>query len=285
VLTQYLPKLQEPEWSDPVVPPSLPEPFLEIVRQSLHSDSSRRWTVPQITAYLDPIEAVNKEIVTPPPGAVVQEAPEGSGYLIPVVGGVLLLAVLVMAPRLLKRGVNNSHHAIQSSEKVNSSPAPERHEERLAQPPPAAPLAVVPSAKQPAEAVEKSAESKATASIETPRSAGDEPAKAQTAPPVSPASQQAVIHQVLPKIPEKARSTIRGTVRVSVRVSVDSSGNVEDESLDVPGPSSYFAGLALQAAREWTFEPGSTDGGPDRWVIRFDFTSTDTKTTAVHQHP
>src|SRR5262249_36306255 len=85
--------------------------------------------------------------------------------------------------------------------------------------------------------------------------------------------------QALPDVPSKARSTIRGKVRVRVRVRVDPSGSVVGVQLDVPGPSRYFAELALQAARNWKFTPAKVDGRnvPSEWVLHFEFVRTATR--------
>jgi TonB family protein len=82
-----------------------------------------------------------------------------------------------------------------------------------------------------------------------------------------------VVHQVLPDVPQSARSTITGTVKVSVRVEVDSSGKVTAATLKSPGPSKYFAGLALRAAQDWEFSPAEVDGKPtaSAWLIQFRF--------------
>jgi TonB family protein len=59
-----------------------------------------------------------------------------------------------------------------------------------------------------------------------------------------------------------------------VRVEVDASGNVTDAVLESRGPSEYFAGLALSAARRWKFAPGDA---PRTWILRFVFTRSGAK--------
>jgi len=83
-----------------------------------------------------------------------------------------------------------------------------------------------------------------------------------------------VLEQVLPKASPKALATIHGTVRVVVRVQVDAAGNVSSAELDSPGPSKYFADLALQAAEQWQFSSPVPEGRslPSLWAIRFEFT-------------
>ena len=98
-------------------------------------------------------------------------------------------------------------------------------------------------------------------------------------PERSPQSPQApvggsIAHQVLPDVPQSAKDTIHGTIRVIVRAEVTQAGNPEHVELEVPGPSRYFAGLAVEAARHWTFNPSTIAGQPvqRQWTIRFDFT-------------
>ena len=63
---------------------------------------------------------------------------------------------------------------------------------------------------------------------------------------------------------------IDGVIKVTVRVTVDSAGNVGEASLEGPGPSRYFARLAIEAARKWKFD-SAADGGPRAWLLRFEF--------------
>ena len=96
-----------------------------------------------------------------------------------------------------------------------------------------------------------------------------------------------VAQQVVPDVPKSARDTIRGTVRVGVRISVDSAGNVTEAELDSPGPSKYFAHLALEAAQQWTFEPPKVEGRSvlSDWLLRFQFTEQGTKVIPVQSDP
>jgi TonB family protein len=89
----------------------------------------------------------------------------------------------------------------------------------------------------------------------------------------------AVLEQVLPDVPRSAQNTIEGRVKVGVQVSVDASGNVSDATLVSPGPSKYFAKLAVAAARRWKFTPPQVDGQPaaSEWALRFQFKQTSTQ--------
>ncbi len=52
---------------------------------------------------------------------------------------------------------------------------------------------------------------------------------------------------------------------------VDGQGAVFDALLENPGPSSYFARQAKEAAKQWRFVPASE---PDarKWLLVFEFT-------------
>jgi len=67
--------------------------------------------------------------------------------------------------------------------------------------------------------------------------------------------------------------TIKGTVKVSVRISVDANGKVTDATLDSPGPSKYFSGKSLEAARLWKFKPAQVGGiaAPSTWTLEFQY--------------
>lgn len=83
-----------------------------------------------------------------------------------------------------------------------------------------------------------------------------------------------VLDPVLPEASPKALATITGTIRILVRVNVNAAGSVTNATLDSPGPSRYFSGLAEQAARQWEFSSPEVDGRgiPSEWLIRFEFT-------------
>lgn len=100
-------------------------------------------------------------------------------------------------------------------------------------------------------------------------------------------AQGEVLEQVLPEPSPKAQATIRGKVRVRVKLRVDSSGNVVAADFDSPGPSKYFADLALQAARRWDFAPAKLDGHnvPSDWLVRFEFSQTATKAFPTQATP
>ena len=78
-----------------------------------------------------------------------------------------------------------------------------------------------------------------------------------------------VIRKVLPNVPEQEKKGIHGKVRVQIRASVNPSGHVTMAETESRG-SRYFGDLALQAARQWDFEPTHA---ASEWRLRFEFTS------------
>jgi TonB family protein len=112
----------------------------------------------------------------------------------------------------------------------------------------------------------------------TPLSRGSETAKS---------SKGAVASQVLPDVSANASSTIHGTVKVTVKVAVDPTGSVSDATLESPGPSRYFSGRALEAARKWTFKAAQVDGKPvaSTWILQFEFRQTGISVTPTETSP
>jgi protein TonB len=83
----------------------------------------------------------------------------------------------------------------------------------------------------------------------------------------------AVAERVLPEVPPAGLRTIQGKVLVAVRVTVDATGAITDAELESPGPSKYFARLALESARSWKFKPAQAGGNavPSVWLLHYVF--------------
>ncbi|HXM14038.1 MAG TPA: TonB family protein [Candidatus Eremiobacteraceae bacterium] len=111
-------------------------------------------------------------------------------------------------------------------------------------------------------------------------------AVAPTSLPAGPVTQGAPLNQVMPEISSRARSTIHGTVRVILKVRVDASGAVET-AVPASSPSRFFSDAAIQAAKQWDFTPAKISGQPVRseWLVRFDFSPTDTKVLPSQTKP
>lgn len=88
-----------------------------------------------------------------------------------------------------------------------------------------------------------------------------------------------VLQQDVPVVSPKAKASIQGRVRVSIKVHVDSTGNVTGAEFVSPGPSKYFADLAMKSAQKWEFAPAKRDGQyvASDWILRYEFTSSGTK--------
>jgi len=68
------------------------------------------------------------------------------------------------------------------------------------------------------------------------------------------------LNKFWPDVPQKPETQSKVKIKVKVRVHVDAPGDVVAAELDSPGPSKYFAQLALQAAQRWKFTPAQTEG-------------------------
>jgi TonB family protein len=97
----------------------------------------------------------------------------------------------------------------------------------------------------------------------------------------------AVAKQVLPDVLPEATASIHGQFNLSIRLNVDSAGNVSDAEFDSPGPSKYFAKVAMQAAQRWKFKAPQVGGEavPSEWLLQFKFTPAGTEITPVQISP
>jgi TonB family protein len=240
-LTQNVSFENESSHSDPDPPATVAQPFRGIARECLHLDPKRRCSIAEIQARLQPAgRSVPAEPEAPVrPPRSIKRGP---------VAAALLLAAVVAGVIFFSRG------------KQVPSPAPA-----------AAPATAAPTTAQPAPQPPPS-----TAPVAAPTPPVREPA---AAPKKNTASQGEVLNQVLPDVSKSARNTITGTIKVTVRVEVDSSGKVTSADLTSPGPSKYFAGLALKAAQGWEFSPPAVDGKPtdSAWLLHFRFKRTSTQ--------
>src|SRR5439155_1237364 len=199
-------------------------------------------------------------------------------YLVTAAAAFVVIVAVVALPKILGHRSDSSSSAataaVQPAARPDSVEKPTRRETPPA-PKPSAPAAVQNSLKAAAEK-KPTAEPRSSAVITpTPTSAT---VRTDTFPSAnapshsgSSSARAEVLEQVLPDASENALATIHGVVRVGVRVQVDPTGNVAEARLDSPGPSKYFAGLALKAARRWQFTSPEVGGHsvPSEWLIRF----------------
>lgn len=262
-LTQQLPVWELTNQEDPALPETLPAPFVAITRHCLRRDPQRRSTVAQIAAQL--LQPVSPDQVD----ARSQRTSARRRYTV-ASAAIGLAFVAILAGLKLNRRPAAERAAAVAVEEPSFETRPQQRQASRGGGPDTPPPSVT---------VHDGA---GAARPDTP------PLGAEQATTATPdVAQGQVIQQVLPDIPQSARDTIQGTVRVSVRVHVDPTGSAVGAQLDSPGPSKYFAGLALRAAERWKFRPLKIDG-QDRsseWILRFGFSRTDTAVDPVRASP
>jgi TonB family protein len=251
VLTQNPPALrakEQTEQKDPVVPDTIPEPFRSIAREALHRQVRQRCTIADIKAWRRPQPPSTTPVVAP----ASQTKSSSFRWRIAVpVALALVIAVIIVGQKLLApRGVLPAAQPATLSEQ--SAPAAVA---------PVVPPSVAPNAQ----------------SVSNPKPSS-----------VSPASESHgdALRQVIPDVPRSASNTITGRIKVRVRVEVDASGKVTSATLTTPGPSKYFANLALKASQKWEFSPPQSNGqaDPSTWTLLFEFSKTSTKAFPSREH-
>jgi outer membrane biosynthesis protein TonB len=300
-LTQRQPDFQDGRYDEPLLP-EMPAPFLEIARRCLHKDPLARWTIEQIALRLR----------EGPQSGRPAKAPSGARFRLARVPLMLVgLAVLALAGVIVYSKWLKPSEAAPAATTVATETKPAA---KAAEPPPPAvperPLTRAEKrAQQRAEKAEKLAREReekkaaalAAAEAQKQKAAAAPPnANAPTTPapaaaaPVKPTPEvrtteadasagpppPGVVKQVIPEVTPKARATINGKVKTSIRVSVDATGTISGASIDSPGSSLYFAGLALGAARKWQFAPSDGEGSRE-WILYFEFTRDSTRVNPV----
>lgn len=263
-LTQTLP------WPDVTsrstsLPPSLPPAFVDVVQRCLSHEPTARPTVAEL----------NAEFLRTPAAPVVPTARPAACETRPAIpqqslrvsrAGAGLTAAAVTALFVLGWAALRAFHG-----HAGAQPVPEAAAVSAAQP--TSPVASPPAAPQHAAATAQPA-------VPGPRSsakASKPPAAriAARAPALSaelPADAvPSVRHAQTPVISRTALNTIRGRIKIGVLVMVDGQGNVFDALLENPGPSSYFARQAKDAAKQWKFVPASEQDSR-QWLLGFEFT-------------
>ncbi|MGA2219856.1 MAG: TonB family protein [Terracidiphilus sp.] len=277
---------QHPVWDkspqgEPIVPPSIPQPFYTIAQECLRSDPARRCTLNDIKARLQP---------EPPPPAPVSEVREQEETRKPTPakrkGPLLIAAVLFLIAFAATFFVWSRH---------SQSPAATRESEpAIPAPPPESQAASTPAPNS----VENKGAVAERVLPEAPPAATRESEPAIPAPPPessaasNPApdgveNKGAVAERVLPEVPPSALNTIHGQFKLAILVAVDPQGNVSNAEIDSQGPSRYFANLALQAAQKWKFKAPIVGGKPieSEWILQFRFTREATDVTPVRTSP
>ncbi len=259
-LTQDRPIRKRSSDCEVVVPEMLPPPFFDLASHCLVREPSRRYSVAEIRERLQPGVAAAPEPIAPVHERPVRRANKkwGLGYVLPISFALILVAVLA-APRLRQLRPQTA-----SSPSSVSAPSPAS----VSAPSPA-------SVSAPSPANVPAASSSRVPAQPVPNPRGVETVRG------------AVIHQVVPEVPQRARDTIQGAVRVVMRLTVDPTGSVVAMKFDSPGPSRYFSQLASQAARQWKFRAPSIDGQnvSSEWILRFKFENATTIVDPVEVKP
>ena len=246
-LTQHPPAWEKPGSGKLILPDSIAEPFRAIARECLRHDPGGRCTLEHIKARLQPPSAPFKRVEEP--AAMVRPMRR------------VVAPITNWAYRARGAGRRKTRHASYSDS------------------------AAAGRGRGPATRT-TGAEEQPDAVI-APRPSPTRSPEATTKTPKGVIARGAVAERVLPDVPQNARNTIKGNVRVGVRVSVSPAGKVWAATLDSPGPSRYFANLALQAARGWKFQAPQIDRNSvaSEWILRFQFGRTETQVIPVQVAP
>jgi len=269
-LTNRLPTWHRTTANDPELPENIPQPFDDIAKHCLSWDPGRRWSTTEIRKRLDGATAAARgdvekqelsavdEVRGSPALAVAQRSvpsPEAGEIIVEwsrrkgKLRGSRVAASVILALIVIAAGVQLLRHRSQTPQPASTTSA-QRSAESLVQP-----------------ATNDSLRASKT-------KAGS-------------VNGGVVTHEVLPDVPQKARDTISGTVTVKVKVAVDTAGAVSHAALVSAGPSGYFANLAVQAARKWTFTAPTVDGKPmpSEWNLRFEFKRNGTRAVPQRLSP
>jgi TonB family protein len=279
VLTQRLPLWAGTDQETPVLPENLSEPFLSVAHDCLRRDPRSRLTISGIASRLQIRIPVSQELsakpepkkVVPSKTAVAVRKKSGEmKYVESAVALCLALVAILVFPKFLERRAD-TRSALPAA--VNDPEVRPKQNQK----------ATTGAQRQLTQrAVEES--QGPTGSVPAASSPHFHTGAKKYAGNVVPGQ---VVNQVLPNVPQKASDTISGKVVVAVGISVDASGNVLGTTLVSPGPSRYFANLALQAAQRWTFTPANADGQnvPSEWTVRFEFEQTGTRAIPTESEP
>jgi TonB family protein len=267
-LTQRSPVSQGTQHEDPSLPETMTAPFLDIARHCLRGEPQRRWTVADIAARVREISPASRGQTSGKDEAAFAKLRR---YIVPAAAlGLALTATAVVGRRLLNRQPEAAPVSTIPVEQPSAQLEPERK--------PAAPEAA-----QSGNRISKEEQRSRGASSPSARLRSEAEAKNAGGTGVP----GEVLHQVLPAVPPKVRTTIRGKVRVGVTVRVGPSGSVVGASLSSAGPSKYFARLALEAAQRWEFRAAKVDGRDvsSEWILRFELSRTATEVLPVRAAP
>lgn len=306
---------QPPKWQAAgarlAIPVWLPEPFAAIARQCLSVDPVRRCSIREIASLLAParegasvaapapapatvedpaIAAAEPAVPAEPPqipAAVAPDSPDQSLEQPPAETAENQPAACIEPPAMISADPQAEIAPANSIPALapEHAPAPATNRPASRRLPWLAVAALVVLAAVAALVIGKRQRGKSPAA-DSGRSAQSVAIAAPKAP-AGPVLSGTVLQRILPDVPPSASETIRGRLVVVVRVAVDANGRVSGASFDYAGRSHYFANLALDAARNWKFQPEQIAGRPvpSTWVLTFGFTPNGSGVKATEAAP
>jgi hypothetical protein len=268
-LTQREPAVGPAAPFEPGVIESIPQPFADIARHCLRENPAQRWSADDVKRCLGSGAAESA-----PAAKAERKSPAGKLAALIAALAVLIVIAFVLLPHSKRQPATPAAPA-------NSSPTAPAATSQPATPSPA-----------PATPQASSAPTPQSAAQPSPQAAPPAP-QVTVPPPREPQAPQgslvkgSVAQRVLPDVPQKASATIQGKVSVAIRAAVDARGAVSVATFESEGPSKYFGRLALDASREWKFQPAQSGGQavPSVWILRFEFRNDGTEAAAEERSP
>ena len=319
-LTRNLPGTGVGDRTDPAIPRTVPEPFLEIAQRCLVRDPRQRWNVAQISDRLHnrvpaqpaPVAVPKAALRETPPATRPQQPgttaparqpspaaappaaravhragkPNGKNKLaLPIaIGCAVVFAAILVIPRFFRHPAGESAASAVAEMPTAESSAATALPEKQAAPQKSS----IPAAKAKPQRDTLSANAPATVpALAHPEAMNEAATNTVARSAVDASTGGQVARRVMPEVLQSAVRSIHGTVRVNVKVNVDRDGNVEDAELAARGPSKYFAHAAVQAARQWKFEPPKVGGRGvlSSWILQFEFTRDGTNVVPRQELP
>ncbi|PYU49352.1 MAG: hypothetical protein DMG53_05455 [Acidobacteria bacterium] len=259
-LTQRVPVLQPGNQADPIVPDTLPQPFLDIARHALRRDPRRRWSIAEIAARLNPVavgaaasQSVSPLAVPPasvpavptakpqvpksgppPPRAQAQRprlqaarAPRQTmvlpNYVVPLAAAVLVLVAVLALPKILGHRPDSSSSAATTSAQPAEPSKPVEQPVRRESPSESKPKPSAPSATRNSPmtaAAKKPGAQPARSPVVAPAPASVRVDKFPSANAPSTSASSLTRGDVLDQVLPDAPAKARATIRGVVRVSV-----------------------------------------------------------------
>ncbi len=267
VLTQRLPVPDPSQPGTVLLPDGMPEPFLAIARHCLRADPRERWTIADIAARLKSMPVATRVTQTLAPASRSEKRSFAKWLYVMAVAASGLVALLWMSGSKAK-----------TSNPPDQSALVEAHQGQPAD---------SPHPVQPKPSPAASTKTQPAQETEEPRTSAAATPPVATTPSGTSRKPEGVVHTVIPTVTQSARNTIQGRVKVAVRVKVNTSGDVVSAVLNSPGPSKYFARLALESAQGWRFAPVPAHGQSvaSEWILRFTFSRIGTEVVPKQTSP